>query len=48
MTAYEEFLVNQEIKKFQQELEIYKKALYLACNGQEYLVNDFLQKAREL
>lgn len=30
-----------------EELEIYKKALYMACNGQKYLVKDFLRKARE-
>lgn len=32
MTAYEEFLCVQEIKKVEQELEVYKKALGLAIS----------------
>ena len=45
---FEELMnVNRELSLAYEELEAYKKALYLACNGQEYLVNDFLQKARD-
>lgn len=39
-------LVDDKVK-LKKELELYKKALELACSGNDYLVEYFIQKAWE-